>query len=82
MASPVAPEARLVSTRIGSMVSLVAPLVMTILVSASESGVVARATAVTMAASVAILALRSSIRGSTNSTPHDSTRSIASSTPG
>ena len=79
---PVRPDARLVSTRIGSIASLVAPPVTTMWRPARSCVVVARAVAVTMASSVAILAFPSSILGSTNSTPHDSTRSMASRTPG
>jgi len=64
------------------MDSVVAPLVTTTWVSSSDCSVTARAVSMTMASSLAIFAFPSSIRGSTKSTPHSSTRSMASSTPG
>ena len=69
-------------TRTGSIDSLVAPLVTTTCSPASGRSPAARATSQTIASSLAILAFPSSRRGSTNSTPHSETVSMASSTPG
>ena len=81
-ARPVFPEERFVNTRTGSSGSAVAPAVTTTWRPSSAWEETARATPVTTAPSVAIFALPSSIRGSTNSTPHASSWSSASSTPG